>query len=82
MADTEKPAFWRRIFAGILDFLLVFVGGGLLIGKLTGDTTENGFQLNGMPALILFALVIAYFVVFNRFLGGTIFKRVFGIAGR
>lgn len=79
MAEAEKPIFWRRIFAGILDFLLVFFGFGFLIASFTGDTTETGFQLNGWPAVLMLALVIAYFVVFNRYLGGTIFKRIFRI---
>ena len=49
---------------------------------LTGDTTAGGFELNGGPALLLFVLVIAYFVVMNKWLGGTLFKRLFGIVGR
>ena len=82
MAETEKPIFWRRILAGILDFLLVFFGFGLLIATFTGDTSEFGFLLNGWPALLMIALVIAYFVIFNRYLGGTIFKRIFRIPVR
>jgi hypothetical protein len=77
---VHKP-WWKVTIAGILDFLLVFGGGGYVIARLTGGLTENGFQLNGAPALALFALIIGYFVVFGRFLGGTIFRRLFGIAG-
>lgn len=76
---NEKVSTWKVVLAAILDFLLVFLGGGYVIAMMTGDTTEGGFQLNGVPALILFALVIAYFVVMKR-LGGTLFKRLFGIA--
>jgi hypothetical protein len=77
---VRKP-WWKAIIAGILDFVLVFGGGGYLIGRFTGGLTENGFHLEGAPALGLFALVIGYFVVFGRYLGGTIFRRLFGIAG-
>ncbi|MGB8814663.1 MAG: RDD family protein [Paracoccaceae bacterium] len=80
--DSVEAPMWKRIVAGILDFLLVFLVGGYAIAKFTGDTTEAGFELNGAPALVLFALVIGYFVVFNKFLGGTVFKRIFGIAGK
>jgi hypothetical protein len=77
---VHKP-WWKAIIAGFLDFVLVFGGGGYVIALLTGGLTENGFRLEGLPALALFALVIGYFVVFGRYLGGTIFRRLFGIAG-
>ena len=78
MAD-DKPATWKVVIAAILDFLLVFILGGLLIARLTGDTTEGGFQLNGWPAVALFALIVLYFWGMGR-LGGTLFRRLFGIA--
>ena len=80
--DAAKAPMWKRIIAGILDFLLVFMGGGYAIASLTGNTSESGFELNGAPALVLFALVIGYFVVCNKWLGGTVFQRVFGIAAK
>ncbi len=84
MTDTipQPAALWRRILAAILDFALAFGGGGYAIASLTGDTTANGFELNGMPALILFAGVIAYFLIFNKFLGGTIFRHLLGATRR
>ena len=82
MAKPVKPIFWRQSVAKILDFFLVLGACGYPIAIFTGDTTEYGFRLNGVPALIVCAAVFAYFFVFNRYLGGTIFMRVFGIAGR
>ena len=79
MSDVQKPATWKVVIAAILDFFLVFLVGGYIIAKLTGNTTDGGFQLNGMPALALFALVISYFWGMRK-VGGTVFKRVFGIA--
>lgn len=77
MADAAKPvATWRKIVAAILDFVTVFFGGGYAIGAMTGQLTAEGFKLEGMPALILFALMIIYFVAGNRYLGGTIWQRV------
>ena len=76
MATERKASIFRRIVAAILDFFTVFVLGGLAIAKMTGDSTEGGFQLNGVPALILFALIIAYFVVGSRYLGGTLWQRI------
>ena len=71
---ARRP-FWRRALAGILDFLTVFLVGGYVIGWLTGGTTPNGFSLNGLPALVLFALIALYFYLGWRRFGGTIWQR-------
>lgn len=79
---TEKrPKTWKVVTAAILDFLLVFFVGGYLIALLTGGTTDGGFQLNGLPALLLFALIVLYFWGMKR-IGGTLFKRLFGLVGK
>ena len=75
---AERP-FWKLLIAGILDFLLVFLLGGYLIALATGGTTEGGFSLTGLPAILLFALVTVYFWGRRR-LGGTLFRRLFGVA--
>lgn len=77
MTDTVEPvATWRKVLAAILDLVTVFFGGGYAIGYLTGSVTAEGFKLEGMPALILFALIIAYFVAGSKYLGGTIWQRI------
>lgn len=68
----------RKVFAAILDFLTVFIGGGMLIGNLTGGATDTGFKLDGWPALLLFTLVIAYFVIGAK-TGGTIWQRILNV---
>lgn len=73
--SVAPPSMWRRVLAGILDFLTAFVGFGSLIALATGDLTSTGFQLEGLPAAFLFALVILYFVVGRR-VGGPIWRRV------
>ena len=79
MADAVKPvSTWRKVFAAILDFLTVFFVGGYVIGYSTGDLTAGGFALDGMPALILFAAIVVYFVVGGKYLGGTIWQRILG----
>lgn len=79
MEESRVPV-WRKIVAAIADFLLVFVGAGLVIANITGETTEGGFQLQGGSALVLYAIVIAYFVIGNL-IGGTVFQRVFRTRG-
>lgn len=79
MSEPSKPvSTWRKVLAAILDFLTIFFVGGFVIGKFTGGLTDNGFKLEGAPALILFAVIIAYFVVFRKFLGGTLWQRLLG----
>lgn len=79
MPDTNvqtQPATWRIVLAAILDFLTAFFIFGYIIASILGGKTEDGFQLNGLPALLLFVLIVAYFILFNRFLGGTLWKRI------
>jgi hypothetical protein len=75
-ASPKPVSTWRRVFAAILDFIFVFGIAGYAIGHFTGNTTDEGFDLKGGPALLLFAIVILYFVIFTRYLGGTIFQRL------
>ncbi len=73
---ARQPSTWRIVLAAILDFFTAFWIFGYLVASVSGGRTENGFSLQGMPAFLVFALIVAYFLVFNRFLGGTIWKRI------
>lgn len=46
------------------------------MAAVAGGRTPQGFALNGVPAFIAFALIIAYFVVLGRFFGGTLWQRL------
>lgn len=81
MGSPKRFMTLRKICAAILDIITSFGGFGYGIAKITGHTTENGFQLNGMPAIILFGLVIAYFVIGSKYLGGTFWQRILGTRG-
>jgi DMSO reductase anchor subunit len=76
-AESGVPT-WRKVLAAILDFLTVFFIGGYVIGSLTGNTSDEGFKLEGLPALVLFALIIVYFVIGYKFVGGTLWQRILG----
>jgi hypothetical protein len=80
MVDLAAPApMWRRVLASILDFIMVFSVGGYVISSLTNMRTPEGFDLQGLPALALFAAIIVYFYVGRRVAGGTLWDRFFGI---
>jgi len=81
MTNTSpNPAIptWRKVVAAILDFFFILFAGGYAIGYLTGGLTDNGFSLSGAPALILFAVIVLYFALLSRYLGGTLFQRLLG----
>ena len=78
MAEANKVASWRIILAFVLDLVMAFAVLGYLIGLVFGGATSSGFSLEGWTAVLLLVLIVAYFVVFNRFLGGTIWKRILG----
>ena len=80
MAESAAAApMWKRVVASILDFIMVFAVGGYLIGAATGSLKPGGFDLNGWPAALLFAVIVAYFYVGRRVAGGTLWDRFFGI---
>lgn len=79
MTDAEAykgPATWRIVLAALLDFITAFFGIGYILASIFGGKTETGFNLQGGPALLFLILLVAYFLVFNKYLGGTIWKRI------
>jgi hypothetical protein len=77
--DIKPVSVARRGVAATLDVLTVFFGAGYVIGALSGQLTESGFALTGGPALLLFAVCVAYFYIGRRVLGGTLWDRILGI---
>jgi hypothetical protein len=75
----ERAAVWKRVTAAVLDFFTVFLVGGMVIGKITGMTTPEGFNLQGVPAVVLFVLIGLYFYIGRRYAGGTLWDRIFRI---
>jgi hypothetical protein len=78
VSPPKQIATWRKVVAAILDFLFVFAISGYVVGYMTGNLSDNGFELKGGPAFIVFAIIILYFVIFRRYLGGTVFQRLLG----
>ncbi len=61
--------------AFILDLVFSFFVIGYAVATITGDTTEEGFSLTGLPAIVMFALWILYMAGMPR-LGGRLFQRL------
>jgi uncharacterized RDD family membrane protein YckC len=64
-----------RAVEGIIDLAVSFVI-VWVVGKVFGQTTEDGFNLSGMPAFIGFAVVLFYFVVMEATIGATLGKLI------
>lgn len=79
VSQPKVVSTWRKVVAAILDFIFVLAIVGYAIAYLTGNITDEGFDLKGGPAFLLFALIILYFVVFTRYLGGTVWQRLLGV---
>jgi hypothetical protein len=85
--DMQAPppnpvSHWRIILAFVLDFFSAFLILGTFISSATGSTADKGFTLSGWPALVFIISLIGYFVIFNRFFGGTIWKHILGVKSR
>ena len=76
MADEKHVPGWKIVVAFILDLFTSFFIIVYIVAAFTGGTTEEGFSLSGGPALLMFALVIAYFVGLGKYGGGTIWQRI------
>lgn len=72
----------KKVLAFLVDFVGTFLIFGYIIAALTGNITSEGFDLNGGPAFMLFVVMIAYFVLMNKYAGGTLGKRLFGLANK
>ncbi len=75
MAGPREPATWRAVLAFVLDLFFSFFVFGYIIAAITGDRTDGGFSLSGLPAVILLGLVVAYMALMPRF-GGRVFQRL------
>jgi len=81
-APRKPVATWRKVLAAALDFIFVFAIAGYVIGYMTGNLTDGGFELKGGPAMMVFAIVALYFAICIKFLGGTVWQRLLGVKSR
>ncbi|MGD1035847.1 MAG: hypothetical protein ABR878_01360 [Roseiarcus sp.] len=51
---------------------------GFVVAQARAGATPTGFSLDGLAAFLLFAAVVAYFVVGER-VGGALWRRIPGL---
>ncbi|HWS49102.1 MAG TPA: RDD family protein [Candidatus Methanoperedens sp.] len=69
----------KKFLAFIIDIFISFGVVGYIIALITGNITSDGFELHGIPALILFAEVALYFTVLKKKLGNTLGRKILKI---
>lgn len=67
----------KRVRATIIDYLVatfIFVFYILMVGKSDGQGT---YMVSGFPALVLSFILFAYFILTERYMGGTLGHQLF-----
>lgn len=67
-----------RFVAIVIDTVILLPVFYVLAG-MSGQTTEGGFELTGVPFFIALAVGIGYYVVFEALRGATVGKMVVGL---
>lgn len=72
----------RRVLATIVDaivFSVFFWVMSMLFGTTTAEGGQVGFSLGGLPSLLSFIVVFAYYMLLEGYLGQTLGKMLLGI---
>jgi uncharacterized RDD family membrane protein YckC len=84
--EQAQKAFGKRIGAGFIDlvtWIILFVIAGIIFGKTTttvhGSSKSVNVSLTGWPTCVFLLVMLAYFVLLEWRLGGTIGKLLLGV---
>ena len=66
-----KPNLWKRIFAGIIDYTVIFSVVFLMIEYFGVPSADGGYHLEGFPALMVVVIWFMYIVFCEVNYGGT-----------
>jgi uncharacterized RDD family membrane protein YckC len=75
---ATKPNLRKRIFAGLIDYSLMF-GMSLVMFIYFGEETSTGYKLEGFPALTISLIWCFYMIGFELKFGGTLGNLVFDL---
>ena len=75
----DVATWWQVVAAATLDVVFAFVVAEYAAGYLAGKAAKGGFELTGVPALVVLGAIALYFVFCTRFLGGTVWQRALGL---
>jgi len=75
---ATKPNLRKRIFAGLIDYTLMF-GMSFVLFLYFGEKTSNGYRLTGFPALTNLLIWCFYMIGFELKFGGTLGNLMFDL---
>lgn len=75
---ATKPNLRKRIFAGLIDYSLMF-GMSVVMFIYFGEETSTGYKLEGFPALTTSLIWCFYMIGFELKFGGTLGNLVFDL---
>ena len=82
MNESRPDVLGRRVGAGFVDLLLMtilFVVMAVLFGDARSTDGEASVNLDGLPALSFFAIMVLYYGVLESTSGQTLGKLLFGV---
>jgi uncharacterized RDD family membrane protein YckC len=69
----------KKAVAFFIDLVGSYLIFGYIIGLIDSGATANSISYNGWYDVIAIVLVYLYFFTFDRYLGGTLGKRIFRV---
>ena len=76
---VTKPNIWKRLFAGLIDYLIIFVF-AYLIFDIWGEKDLNGdTHVEGYPALLITFIWLFFTVILEQFYGATLGNSIFNL---
>jgi len=76
---SVKPPLLVRVVAFFIDLVIALVAALVISSLVVGQKTSNGFTLTGWRGAVPLILIVLYFFVMNKYLGGTLAKRMLRI---
>ncbi|MEA3323166.1 MAG: RDD family protein [Patescibacteria group bacterium] len=78
-SDIKYAGFWIRVFASLIDSLVVFIASLVIIVPLSFFAFDNVFFSSITSVFILFALSLTYFIHMTNKYQATVGKKIFGL---
>jgi hypothetical protein len=75
-ATNTPPSSWRVAIANLLDFFTIALSSGYSVAWNSGTLIPGGFYLEGWSIGLVFGIIVAYFLICNRYLGGAIWAHM------
>jgi uncharacterized RDD family membrane protein YckC len=76
---STKPNFWKRFFAGLIDYLIIFIF-AFLIFDIWGEKDPDGItRVHGLPAFCLTLVWFFFTVCLEQFFGATLGNSIFNL---